>query len=145
METGERTMTVLRKSPRVVLIDDDDLVRATLVNALDHAGFDVVAVVNGDEGLRQVIEKGADIVITDILMPEKDGIETIIQLRKAYPDLKIIAMSGGGQTNNTSLLGHARQFGADATLTKPFTLERLRSAIDQCGFGWNPRPSSGGV
>ena len=79
---------------RVLLIEDDDLVRATLRDALESNGYEVATATNGLDGLERFRSAPADVVVTDILMPEKEGIETIIELRRDHPEVKIIAISG---------------------------------------------------
>ena len=114
---------------RILVIDDDDQIRTTLHQVLDLEGHEVVNASNGKEGIKLFEENGADLIITDILMPEKEGLETIMDLRKDFPDVKIIAISGGGQIDANSYLSMAKQFGALRTLPKPFELEELLDAV----------------
>ena len=114
---------------RVLIIDDDEFVRKHIRTILERAGFIALEARNGDEGLIKVAEAVPDLVITDLLMPEKDGIETIIQLRKSHPDIKIIAMSGGGHVIGRDVLKSARLFGAAITLIKPFLADELLQAV----------------
>lgn len=105
---------------RILVMDDDDVLRFILVETLQSEGYEVFAVNNGDDGLLAMREKPFDLVVTDIIMPGREGIETIIELRRNYPRLKILAMSGGGLVAPSEYLDNARDFGADRTLQKPF-------------------------
>jgi CheY-like chemotaxis protein len=117
--------------PRILLIDDDHDFRSMLRTALEHDGYTVEEAQNGYEGIRRYRAAPADLVITDILMPEQEGLETIRELRQEFPAVKIIAMSGGGRTGNLNFLSLARRFGALLTLQKPFTLQEFREAVHQ--------------
>ena len=117
---------------RVLVVDDQDLVREAVRVALEGAGHEVGEAENGDQGLALQKEQLFDIIITDILMPVKEGIETIIQLKKEFKDLKIIAISGGGRIKNTDYLKLAKRLGADKALSKPFSNEELLLAVDEC-------------
>lgn len=117
--------------PRVLLVDDDELVRATLRNLLRQLGHEVTTADNGRDALYRCGKDQFDVVITDILMPEMEGIETILTLKKLSPDVKIIAMSGGGRAGNFEFLKMAERLGADATLRKPFSAEDLTAAVQR--------------
>lgn len=115
---------------RLLVIDDDDLVRAALTDMLQTAGFEVVTASNGRLGLELLSTTAVDAVITDILMPEQEGLETIREARQRFPDIRILAISGGGAGGGeTQLLRFAESFGADQTLPKPFTGSQLVSAV----------------
>jgi DNA-binding response OmpR family regulator len=117
-------------STRLLVIDADNLVRAALIDMLQTAGFEVVAASNGRLGLELLDTKPVDAVITDILMPEKEGLETIREARQRFPDIRILAISGGGAGGGeTQLLRFAESFGADQTLSKPFTGSQLVAAV----------------
>jgi DNA-binding response OmpR family regulator len=117
-------------STRLLVIDDDNLVRAALIDMLQTAGFEVVAASNGRLGLELLDTKPVDAVITDILMPEQEGLETIREARQRFPDIRILAISGGGAGGGeTQLLRFAESFGADQTLSKPFTGSQLVAAV----------------
>lgn len=117
----------------ILVVDDEELVRVTLRQMLEKAGHEVFEATNGDEALRAFDEHKdkADLVITDIIMPEKDGIETIAALRKQKPDLKIIAISGGGRTGNMDFLDIAKKFGASDILAKPFEKEQVLNVVNK--------------
>jgi CheY-like chemotaxis protein len=114
---------------RILVIDDDDLVRNTLVRMLERAGFDVAAAKNGREGLARFHSEPPDLIVTDVIMPELDGIETIMALRQESPGIPIIAVSGGGKTHAMQFLDVAHKLGADIILPKPFRQADLVSAI----------------
>jgi YesN/AraC family two-component response regulator len=106
----------------ILIIDDEAQPRRMLQQALTWAGYEVVEARDGNEGLQGFRATPTDIIITDILMPEKEGLETIIDLWREFPRVKIIAMSGGGRTGNLNFLDVARRLGAQHTLEKPFDL-----------------------
>jgi len=113
----------------ILVIDDDEQILRTLHQVLEIEGHEVVDASNGKEGIRLFKENGADLIITDIVMPEKEGLETITELRRDFPDVKIIAISGGGRVDPESYLKLAKGFGALRTLTKPFEREELLEAV----------------
>lgn len=117
---------------RILVIDDEELVRAAVRVTLEGAGHQVTEAEDGEEGISRQRERPFDVVITDILMPTKEGIETIMQLRKDFEDLKIIAISGGGRTDNVNYLDLAEKLGAEKTLVKPFTNAELLQSVDEC-------------
>ncbi len=114
---------------KILIIEDDELVRDYLVDVLVRAGFTVEAAADGKAGVESFQQQAADLVITDIIMPEKDGIETIMDLRRENPNLKVIAISGGGRSEPENYLHSARLLGADLTMKKPFTNKELLAAI----------------
>jgi len=89
---------------RILVIDDDDQILRTLHQVLEMEGHEVVDTSNGKEGIKFFRENGADLIITDIVMPEKEGLETIMELRRDFPDIKVIAISGGGRVDPVSYL-----------------------------------------
>ncbi len=116
---------------RILIIDDQDEFRGMLRQMLERDEHKVVEAVNGLEGIKSYVSKASDVVITDITMPHKDGLETIHDLCARFPDVKIIAISGGGQRFPSYALSKAEEAGAKHTLTKPFSREDLRSALDE--------------
>ncbi len=115
---------------RVLLIDDNRQIRDWFRIILEEEGYEVDEAGDGNEGIRQYKEKPADIVITDILMPEKDGLETIMELWRDNPDVKIIAISGGARTLDADMcLRHARIFGAMRSFSKPVRRDELITAV----------------
>ncbi len=117
---------------RILIIDDEDLIRVTLTQTLQNDGHAVTEASDGQKGISAFRELPADVVITDILMPNKEGIETIIELRRINPNVKIIAMSGGGRTRTSNFLDVARSLGATAVLKKPFEMQVLRDTVNTC-------------
>jgi len=119
-----------RAPPAILLIDDEESFRCVLKQVLVNAGFDVVEASNGAEGIRHFYEHPADMIITDIIMPEKEGIETIIELKNKCPGVKLIAMSGGGWYGTDIDFDMAEKLGAK-TLDKPFALQELLDAVHE--------------
>lgn len=114
---------------RILVIDDDEQILRTLRQVLELEGHEVVDASNGKEGIRLFEENRADLIITDIVMPEKEGIETIKELHEENPNLKIIAISGGGAVDPRVYLHLAENLGAMRTLVKPFSREELLNAV----------------
>ncbi|MBW2492623.1 MAG: response regulator [Deltaproteobacteria bacterium] len=114
---------------RILVIDDDDLVLEMLYESLTREGYDVLQASNGEQGLRLYREEPVDLIITDLIMPEKEGIETIIELRKDFPDVKIIAISGGGYIGTKDHLRMAKILGVQRTFTKPVARKQLLDAV----------------
>ncbi len=114
---------------RILIIEDDNEVREYLESVLSRAGYQVISAGNGKEGVALFRKDPADLVITDIIMPEKDGIETIMDLRRANSNLKVIAISGGGRAEPENYLHSARLLGANRTMKKPFTNQEMIDAI----------------
>ena len=113
----------------ILVIDDDDLLRGMLREMLEIAGYEVREAVNGRQGLGLFQLDPADLVVTDIVMPEQEGLETIVELRKAWPDVQIIAISGGGAYHTTDYLQSAKLLGAVQTFPKPCDSKELLAAI----------------
>lgn len=116
---------------RILVIDDDLAVRSMLKQTLEKAGYDVMVAADGAVGLRFFQLQQVDLIITDILMPEKDGWETIRDIRTHFPDAKIIAISGGRASGAYRYLTIARRLGADRIFTKPIEREKLLAAISE--------------
>lgn len=115
--------------PKVLVIEDDDSFRNVLVQMLAKAGYDVRQAGDGNQALTVCAQFGPDLVLTDIIMPDKEGLETIQELLEIKPGMKIIAMSGGGKFGPNSYLPLAEKLGAKATLQKPFMREELLNTI----------------
>jgi len=117
---------------KILVIDDDDDVRRLICKMLETEGYELLEATNGDEGLR-IIKKqsGVNVVISDLIMPEKEGLETIRELRKDFPEVKILAISGGGKIDSDNYLVIAKGLGADLTLNKPFTRQDLIDSIQK--------------
>jgi CheY-like chemotaxis protein len=116
---------------RILVIDDDALVRSALRRMLEGEGFAVLEARHGGEGLAIVASEPVDLVITDILMPEIEGIETILELRRNHPALPVIATSGGDRTGNNEFLDMASKFVANRVLPKPFRSKELLTMIQE--------------
>jgi CheY-like chemotaxis protein len=114
---------------RILVIDDEAGVRKVLVRMLTSAGHEVTAAPDGAEGLRVWREAGTDLVITDVHMPELDGVQVIRELRAKAPALPVIAMSGSGNSRDLDRLRAAELMGAVGVLGKPFSWDELMSAI----------------
>jgi two-component system, chemotaxis family, chemotaxis protein CheY len=115
---------------KILVIDDDAIVRLTIVQILEYAGHQVVIAEDGRRGMAAFLSEQPDLVITDIIMPEQEGIQTITEMRKARPDAKIIAVSGGGRVGNTDFLRIAAAIGAVGTVQKPFDPLALLAAVE---------------
>lgn len=115
--------------PKILVIEDDDSFRNVLVQMLSKAGYDVRQAGDGNQALEVCAQFNPDLVITDIIMPDKEGLETIQELLELCPSIKIIAMSGGGKFGPNSYLPLAEKLGAKATLQKPFMRDELLSTI----------------
>jgi len=117
-----------KASPVILLIDDEKSFRDVLKQVLSKAGYEVVEAANGAEGIDRFYENPADLIITDVIMPEKEGIETIIELKKVYPEIKLIVMSGGGWYGTDIDFDMAKKLGA-RTLDKPFALQEFLDTV----------------
>lgn len=120
---------------RVLVIDDDIPTCHILRQALERAGYDVVEAYEGHEGVRHCQKSHFDVVITDILIPDKEGLGVIQELRQNFPDLKIIAISGGGYVGTRDILDVAMHFGAQSTLQKPFGLRQMLETLQTVLIG----------
>jgi CheY-like chemotaxis protein len=114
---------------RILVIDDEAPVRDMIRQILERAGYEVVDAADGREGMVRFREQPTDLVITDILMPEQEGIETIRMLHREFPQTKILAISGGGRRGKLDVLPTAETFGAHRSLPKPFERKELLEAI----------------
>jgi len=115
----------------ILVIDDDTSIRIMLRQALEKQGHQVTVAEDGQKGLAAQKNVAAELVITDLIMPGMEGIETIMELRRRSPGLKIIAMSGGGVGKGADYLTMARQFGAARTINKPFSLATLLQVVGE--------------
>jgi DNA-binding response OmpR family regulator len=113
----------------ILLIDDDDSLREMIRLTLEALGHHVTSAADGKAGLAAQLAAPAELVLTDLVMPGMEGMETIMELRRRNSALKIIAMSGGGRINSAEYLRVARQLGACVTLAKPFIPQELNAAV----------------
>ena len=116
---------------RILVIDDDPSLRRTLRRMLERAGHQVVEAEDGARGLDLVRAAAPDLVVTDLLMPEQDGIETINMLTAEFPGIPIVAVSGAAEASGGGILMDAHLFGASATLAKPFSFEELVTTVER--------------
>lgn len=140
---------------RILIIDDDDTLRGIIAKSLTHAGHTISQANNGRKGVALFRSAPTDLVITDLVMPEQEGMETIKILHRDFPATPVIAMSGG-LDGSPLYLDLTRRLGAAITLTKPFTLQQLKQAIDEIfsksppagapppASGSDEKPASGG-
>ena len=115
--------------PKILVIDDDEAIRTLLAEALIATGHTVRLAADGNIGLKLFRAAPADLVITDLVMPEKEGLETIMELRREFPGVHIIAMSGGFAHDAGLYLHMAERLGAARVLRKPFRVAELTTAI----------------
>jgi DNA-binding response OmpR family regulator len=128
---------------RILIIDDDDALRAAMSKILEREGHEVRAAADGDTGLSLHRSDPADLVVTDLIMPEKEGIETLQDLRAEFPDVPILAISGGGAVGPAGPLTDATLLGADAALAKPFAVDVFVEAVARLlGEGGDAAPEA---
>ena len=116
---------------KILIIDDDIQFRKMLRQVLERAGYEVSEASDGNEGTMTYESESVDIVITDLIMPKKEGIETISELKKNYPEIKIIAISGGGRVGPESYLTFAEKLGARYTFSKPLDRTKMLEAVHE--------------
>lgn len=116
---------------KVLVVDDEPYILLMIKKMLEQSGHEVDLASNGKEGLEMLNNKPFDILITDIVMPEKEGLETIREVRHKYPELKIIAISGGGRLDSNEYLEPARLFGAKRIIKKPFQKAEIINAVNE--------------
>ncbi len=116
---------------RVLIIDDEPVILVMLKKMIEKAGYKVDLASNGNEGLDLLRSKPFDLVITDIIMPEREGLEIISILRKEFPEIKVIAISGGGRLSPDGYLESANFLGAKKVLKKPFTMDEIVGAVNE--------------
>jgi DNA-binding response OmpR family regulator len=113
----------------ILVVEDDDQFREMIRAVLEQAGYEVRIAEDGEKALRLLRQQAADLVVTDIVMPNKEGLETIIELRKSFCEVKIIGISGAGGEGPRSYLRMAERLGADRTFTKPLNLPQFLDAV----------------
>lgn len=116
---------------KVLVIEDEEQVRDMIRQTLERAGHEVFEAADGEEGVEIFDHQNIDLVVTDILMPKKGGLVTILELRQKAPNLKIIAMSGGGRSGKLNFLSTAKTFPGVKTFRKPFRKTEFLSAVDE--------------
>jgi CheY-like chemotaxis protein len=116
----------------ILVIDDNRSQREAMVRVLARAGHRVTTAADGVEGVRAYRQHPPDLVVVDMLMPEKEGVATILDIRATHPDARVLAISGGGLFVAEDVLRIARLLGADETLQKPFKSHALIAAVTRC-------------
>ncbi len=114
---------------KVLVVDDDNQILRLISDLMEREGYGVSQASDGELAFKLFEENPCDIVITDLIMPNKEGIELIQELRAIHPDVKIIAYSGGGQLRPDSYLDFAKGVGADRVFSKPIAIEKLKLAV----------------
>jgi CheY-like chemotaxis protein len=120
---------------RILVIDDDPQLRRLLRRYFERYDHVVSEAADGDEGLTRFHAAGADVIITDLIMPGKEGMETILELRQDNPEVKVIAISGGGRVPPEGYLKLAKGIGASRVFSKPFELADLHRAVEELTAG----------
>ena len=116
---------------KILVLDDELSILLMIKKMLEKAGHEVNMALNGKEGMELFEKDRPDLLITDIIMPEKEGLETIFELRRKYPKLKIIAISGGGRISPDGYLPGAKLLGADMIFQKPLDQKEFLQAVSQ--------------
>ena len=116
---------------KILVLDDELSILLMIKKMLEKAGHEVSLALNGREGMELFEKNRPDLLITDIIMPEKEGLETIFELRRKHPELKIIAISGGGRISPDGYLPGAKLLGADMTFQKPLDQKEFLQAVSQ--------------
>ncbi len=129
---------------RILIIDDEDSLRTSLRRALERSGYQTLEASDGRAGLAKLKEGGVDLVITDIIMPGMEGIEFLIELRKAQSAVPVIAMTGGGVVDPYQYLQMAKGIGATRVLSKPFELPRFLKEVREVLGEPAPKPANPG-
>lgn len=129
--SSKGNLGALDLTAQILLVDDEEMVRMQIRSSLELEGYEVREASNGREALEMLADYKPDLMITDILMPEKEGIETIREVRQQRADIKIIAISGGVRTENMDFLKIAKRLGADLALPKPFGRQQLLTLVHQ--------------
>jgi DNA-binding response OmpR family regulator len=122
LSTGQRKL-------RILVVDDDKLIRETVCRVLVAADYDVIEASEGEEAVRSLEDNDVEAVVVDIFMPKMDGLELIREIHRKWPNIRILAMSGGNQRINTDMLSAARTFGASTSLAKPFLASELVTTV----------------
>ncbi|MFN4041733.1 MAG: response regulator [Brevundimonas sp.] len=116
---------------RILIIDDDPVLRAVVEGLLSDDGHEVCAAADGEEGLSLLRDRDIDLVVLDMLMPRKDGFETLMEIRRLRGGPRVLAISGGGMSAPMNYLGPARTLGADDIMQKPLEPEALKAAVSR--------------
>ena len=114
---------------RVLIVDDNDDIRRLLASVMHRAGYEAIEASDGKQAMQRVREAPVDVAIMDMIMPGQDGMETIMELRREYPAVKVIAVSGGGRIGAMDYLDWAQKIGACRAFEKPFDIMELVAAV----------------
>jgi len=117
---------------QILLIEDDEQFRSFVEQVLADEGYSVLLAEDGNQGALMIKEHNPDLIVTDLLMPHKDGVRLITETRAAFPQIPIIAMSGGSSFFSPAFLEAADTLGASYTLAKPFQSEQLIELVNKC-------------
>lgn len=117
--------------PRILVIEDDPVMLEFMRIVLQETGYEVETAEGGVEGMKAIERTDLDLVVTDIYMPDMDGLEIVREIKARFPDLKTLAMTSGGSHDNVSVLIVAEVFGADASLKKPFSKDELTDCVER--------------
>ena len=120
---------------RILVIDDDEIMNDMIVQLLSEVGYEAEGAEDGSIGLKLLESRAFDLIVTDIIMPDTEGLETIVAIRKKNKSVPIIAVSGGGKLGPEQYLHMAKHFGADYAFQKPFYKEPFLAAVRECLSG----------
>lgn len=123
---------------RILVIDDDHMIRMVLRRMLAQEGHEVIEALDGDEGIKLYRRKRIDLILADIFMPTKSGLEVIQELKQDYPDVKIIAITGFGIRDDIDVGSIAKQYGALRSIEKPFSREGILKAVKELLYQTGP-------
>ncbi len=123
-------MSAAAPGQSILIVDDDAVLRDLICKGLRNAGYAVLEAPEGASAIACLEKNAVDVLLTDIIMPDREGVETIIEVRERWPSIDVIAMSGGGKINPERTLDWATQFGAHAVLRKPFKLRDLLTILE---------------
>jgi YesN/AraC family two-component response regulator len=121
----------IQKMARILIIDDEAMILNLIKKILEREEYEIITASNGKDGIKIHRKNPADLIITDLIMPDKEGIETIMELRRDFQNVKIIAISGGGKVNPETYLQMAKTLGAIKTLAKPFDRKDLLKTVQE--------------
>lgn len=127
---------------RILIIDDNAEIRLILAEVLEEAGYATLTAPSGRHAIDFHLENPVDLIITDIFMPDTDGLEVIYQFRRRFPEVQIIAISGGGARGLTELLTVAKRMGAQRTFMKPFGWQEILQAVGELLHATNSSPDT---
>ena len=120
----------MKPKAKILIVDDEEALRFVLAEALAIEGYEVKTAADGDEAASMAGKENFDLMMVDLIMPQKDGFQTIYSIRETFPEIRVIAMSGGAGTNCESFLRMAARVGAGQTLAKPFAKAEMLLAIE---------------